>query len=313
MAAPLLDLPSAIVLVALVPYLCAVAVVYQRLVRRLPWRDAWRVARDREASGGALTSLAIGVIVARMVLVNAVAWKYGIPIMSGFRFDVELMAVDRWLHGGLQPWRWLGALLTRPTLVAVDRFYAAWYFAFVFVVIREAWAPPSSRQARFFGAFALVWIAGSILAVLIPSAGPIYYARLTGDSAPYGQLATALHVGPLLATTLQRNLWLAYSQGGTGLVKGIAAFPSLHVAMPALYMVSARGVRERWLWAVFLMLTLVGSIVLGWHYAVDGYAAILLSVCCWWLAGYLIKVMQRQREGIEPRAAVAEALAVSVE
>jgi hypothetical protein len=302
-ATPLLDIPSAIVLVALVPYLCAVAVVYQRLVKRLPWREAWRVARDHEASVGALTSLAIGVVVARMVLVNAVAWKYGIPIITGFRFDVQLTAIDRWLHGGLLPWQWLSGLLARPSLVLLDRFYAAWYVAFVFVVIREAWAPPSDRQARFFGAFAMVWIVGSVLSVLIPSAGPIYYASVTGDAAAYGHLVVVLHTGPLLATTLQRDLWVAYAEGGSGLVKGIAAFPSLHVAMPALYMVSARGVRERWLWGVFLLLTLVGSIVLGWHYAVDGYAAIVLSMGCWWLARYLVRVTSKRNSPAQPEPA----------
>jgi hypothetical protein len=201
---------------------------------------------------------------------------------------VQLTAADRWIHGGRLPWQYLSALLARPSMVLLDRFYAVWYLAFAYVVIREAWSRPSRRQARFFGAFALVWIVGSVLAVVIPSAGPVFYARVTGDATPYGHLEWVLSTGPLLATTLQRDLWSAYAQGAGGLVKGIAAFPSLHVAMPALYAASARGPRERWLWIAFLLLTLVGSIVLGWHYAVDGYAGIVLSVACWRVAGFVV-------------------------
>lgn len=286
-ARPLADLPSALVLVALVPWLAACALAWRRLTHRDPWRLAWQHARASLVSGPALLSLAVGVVLTRTILVNAVAWKYGIPALGGWHYDLTFDAWDRLLHGG-EAWRRADVLLRWPLLWITDRFYELWYAAFVVVVIREAWRRPDARQCRFFVALALTWVAGSVLSVLWPSAGPAYFTAVTG-SPGYGLLTVALAAHPLTATTLQRDLWSAYQHGGEGLVKGIAAFPSLHVAMPALYAAStwSRARRESWGWWGFTALTLAGSVVLAWHYAVDGYAAILLALACWWIAGHL--------------------------
>ena len=91
---------------------------------------------------------------------------------------------------------------------------------------------------------------------------------------------------PLLATDLQARLWLAHQGGDGRWIKGIAAFPSIHVAMPALYALATHG-RWRWVWWGFTGLTLVGSVALGWHYAVDGYAGILLAWLMWRVAGWV--------------------------
>ena len=64
--------------------------------------------------------------------------------------------------------------------------------------------------------------------------------------------------------------------------------PSLHVATSVLFILLARAWGQRWfLWFTvpFAGLILIGSIVLGWHYAVDGYAGGVLAVICWWFAG----------------------------
>ena len=39
---------------------------------------------------------------------------------------------------------------------------------------------------------------------------------------------------------------------------------------------------------------LVTSVHLGWHYAVDGYAAILISWACWWLSKPIARLVHRQ-------------------
>jgi membrane-associated phospholipid phosphatase len=38
-----------------------------------------------------------------------------------------------------------------------------------------------------------------------------------------------------------------------------------------------------WLFAIVIM---VGSVVLGWHYAVDGYAGGLISIAVWKMVGW---------------------------
>ena len=65
--------------------------------------------------------------------------------------------------------------------------------------------------------------------------------------------------------------------------------PSLHVAVPVLFTIVAWGIDRRLgaLFGVYTALILVGSVHLGWHYAVDGYVTLALVPAVWWLAGRL--------------------------
>jgi len=82
----------------------------------------------------------------------------------------------------------------------------------------------------------------------------------------------------LTALRSQGILWQGYIGAGDIKFYGISAMPSMHVALPVLYMLA--GFREnRWLgWAflVYLIAILIGSVHLGWHYAIDGYVSILV-------------------------------------
>jgi membrane-associated phospholipid phosphatase len=78
------------------------------------------------------------------------------------------------------------------------------------------------------------------------------------------------------------------SMPGTHQVKmyyGVAALPSLHVAVLALFAIATRPWRglSIALW-VLTAVTFVGSLALGWHYAVDGYLGVALAWGCWWVA-----------------------------
>jgi hypothetical protein len=60
--------------------------------------------------------------------------------------------------------------------------------------------------------------------------------------------------------------------------------PSIHVAMPLVYALAARATAP-WLavaFGIYGLLILVGSVHLGWHYAVDGYVSLVLVVALWW-------------------------------
>ena len=80
-------------------------------------------------------------------------------------------------------------------------------------------------------------------------------------------------------------LWGAYKEGRP---TSISAFPSLHVAIPALYVAAMWRTRLRWPALLFWALTLLGSIGLLWHYAVDSYAGTLGVLGCWWITGKLV-------------------------
>ena len=76
----------------------------------------------------------------------------------------------------------------------------------------------------------------------------------------------------------QDLLWQGYTGGRPGSA-GISAFPSMHVATATLFALAARRLHPRLFplglayWAVIML----GSVLLAWHYAVDGYVGILLG------------------------------------
>ena len=76
---------------------------------------------------------------------------------------------------------------------------------------------------------------------------------------------------------LQNKLWIEHSGGALG--TGISAFPSLHVGaamLPLLWLVDRFGWRGL-IGAVFPLMIQYGSVVTGFHYAVDGYASALIA------------------------------------
>jgi hypothetical protein len=94
-------------------------------------------------------------------------------------------------------------------------------------------------------------------------------------------------------------MWNLYLVNGRDdkIAGAIAAMPSLHVASACAFYLVARISNRRLGWAffTFLVLMLLGSIHLGWHYAIDGYAGIAGTIAIWWGCGRLVRwpVMQR--------------------
>jgi membrane-associated phospholipid phosphatase len=56
--------------------------------------------------------------------------------------------------------------------------------------------------------------------------------------------------------------------------------PSVHVALTAIMALALRGV-WRWVGFVFFVVILIGSVRLGWHYALDGYVSLLVVLLLW--------------------------------
>jgi hypothetical protein len=145
----------------------------------------------------------------------------------------------------------------------------------------------------------LTWtLVGNLAATLLSSAGPCYYALVVGGDDPYAPLFAYLHQAsdamrfnlfgtmvdlPLSSLQLQDMLWQSHVQGDFGFAKGISAAPSMHIA--STWIVTrfcfAVGRRAAILGSLFLLLIFVGAIHLGWHYAVDGYIAILMAWIIW--------------------------------
>ena len=211
-----------------------------------------------------------------------------------------------------RPIPWLVAdlrdrLFNAPTLLSgAISLVAVALFASCFGLFKEAipalngfgWDPAFARKDGAAGmayllGFVFVWgIGGNLMAVLLSSAGPVYYQPLGlgADFLPLMEhLRAGAEVSPVWALNVQDVLWDGYANDGP--VAGISAMPSMHVAsatLAALYGFTF-GRLAGWLLTAFAAVIQVGSVLLAWHYAVDGYAGILLALAAWAVARRLVR------------------------
>lgn len=221
--------------------------------------------------------------------------KQTLDDVRGFSWDATLASADWWLHGGRHPWEWLWPLVrSSASIRALDLMYVLWFPLLLAFVLWVAWMPDRQLRQRALAATLLVWIVcGVALAFAFPSAGPCYYGAVIPGADPFLPLMEQLqaHDGRafLFATTNQRGLWSAAQQDLWLPFGGISAMPSVHVGM-AVLMALVAGARGRvaggfgWLYALVVQ---VGSVVLGWHYAIDGYLAGVVAALVWLLVGWL--------------------------
>lgn len=214
--------------------------------------------------------------------------KGTIAILTPFHWDEAFAAWDRALHFGRAPHEWLWWLINAP--LAVFLINVAYNFWFVVLAGSMLYASIATRDTRlrhrFLISLILVWVlAGFFVAMAFSSAGPCYFERL-GLGVEFDPLMQALAAAnesyPIWALTTQDILWSGYTGASTGSV-GISAFPSVHVAtavLIAIYATRLSVAAGAALWA-FAALIVVGSVVLGWHYAIDGYAGAILTVAIW--------------------------------
>jgi len=214
--------------------------------------------------------------------------KVAIPHLQPFAWDMAFYKADLVLHGGVLPHEWLSPLLAFPRVMGAINFaYHLWFFVMwalllAFAFQREA----TALRMRFLLSYFAVWIlAGSFLAIAFSSAGPCYFGLIGLSPDPYAGLMRALHqiheVQPLLALNVQARLWEGYQTGNFD--QGISAMPSIHNATSILFALVCFRV-NRWLgWAfsLFALIIGVGSVILGWHYAVDAYVGWIIAYLIW--------------------------------
>jgi membrane-associated phospholipid phosphatase len=172
-----------------------------------------------------------------------------------------------------------------------------WFFVMIstIVIVAAAREDTPLRQQYLMSYMAIWLIAGFFIATTFSSAGPCFFEDL-GLGYRYKPLMDALErsseVWPIWALKTQDMLWEGYKHQRAGSL-GISAFPSLHVANAVLF---ALYYSERWkivgifMW-IFAALIMVGSVVLGWHYAVDGYASVALT----WSILHLVGAYTRRK------------------
>ena len=76
---------------------------------------------------------------------------------------------------------------------------------------------------------------------------------------------------------------------------GISAMPSMHVVAAVLTALISWRFRK-WLGiaaTAYAAIVVIGSFHLAWHYAVDAIAGIALALLFWWIAGVVVRALDR--------------------
>lgn len=284
-AGPLTDLPSTLLALLIGLDLAILRLTVHRVRYSRGWRDSWHELRRGPLRAERLASLVLVTFGMRWLMLTAVSWKTAIPALHPFCCDTALLQADTHLLGK-PAWEYLAWFYRSPAAMRLaDRFYYAWFVVFAWVVLGVAWRPYSAHRRRFLLAMALLWTIGSLAGVALSSAGPVYYTRVTGHPVSYDIVARQLDGYYLWATQVQQQLWNSLVGNRHVLIAGIAAFPSLHVAVPALLAASARATRWRAAGWLLTVATWFCSVALGWHYLVDGAGGIVIAMLSWQVAG----------------------------
>lgn len=223
------------------------------------------------------------------------SYKALIPELHAFSWDLQLAEWDRSLHFGIDPWRYLAPALVAPVAVkALDLLYHPVWSLLIFGM--WTWmaldrSKPIVRVQLLLSLPATWILAGSVAATLFSSAGPCYFVEVGGEADRFGPLLdrlAAIHgEWPLMSHMAQGALWERHVSRGSGFGSGISAMPSVHVASAFVLVLLARHYGPRVLApaAAYFAAILAGSVLLGWHYALDSYAGAALAWAMWALCG----------------------------
>ena len=279
--------------------------IVPRATSRSGWRPrAWGPAAKEVIAERWTRRRAIGVVVA-IISFYAVYLSYRnvksfLPLVRPESYDGFLLDVDRVLFLGHDPGTLLQDLL--GTGVAAHVLSSAYLFFLSFIPISLGLALVWSRDARpglwYVTALSLNWILGVASYYVLPAFGPIYVAPFLFDELP---ATGASRLQELLATD---RLSFIITPEASEQAQSIAAFASLHVSIVFTAALIARLVRaprplEIGLW-IFLGLTILSTVYLGWHYFVDDIAGIALGAAAVYLGaratGYPYTPFERVRE-----------------
>ena len=191
--------------------------------------------------------------------------KAMIPLATTMWADIPLADLEAAILGQ-DAWR----LLPLPNSL-IETIYFTWPLVVCGAFVTEFLGRRLNRDQSLLAFFLTIGLLGAFGQYLLPSGGPIFWERLG-----YGNRFAEMEI--LDRTMIAGSkLWHAYQGHAVSFASGISAFPSIHVATTAWIAISFR----HWLSYAYLAVIFFGSIILGWHYAIDGVAGIAGALICY--------------------------------
>lgn len=223
--------------------------------------------------------------------------KSMLPELLPFAFDPALADIDEFIHGGPA---WMRVRFLDGLTDMVRSLYSeTWFLLTTGITFAMCMARPGRLRSQYIWTFLLCWsMLGILIAGCFLSAGPVYYDRLI-DEGRFVDLTdrlTSLIREDNFSSQYPDLLWTAYVTKTAGVGTGISAFPSLHLAMATLFFLVAHRFNRLlgWVMLGYLCIIMLGSVHLGWHYAVDGYFSIIATTVIWKVVGIRLNAPERQ-------------------
>lgn len=210
--------------------------------------------------------------------------KNDVPFVNPHLWDSTLHRLDRAMWLGHDPATVLHQIFGTGLAASFFSFiYIAWIVLIpVSLAIALVWSRNQQISEWFVTAVAVDWVLGVATYFLLPTLGPIY-----ADTELFRRLPHTY------VTTLQDSMIadrhdVLADPRATDAVQSIAAFASLHVGLMvtvclfAELVVFPRMVRiSAW---IFLGLTVLATVYLGWHYFTDVLGGIVLGALGIWIS-----------------------------
>lgn len=218
------------------------------------------------------------------------------PLVNDRLFDGDLARFDRMLFAGSDPGvllhNLLGTGLAAHVLSAV---YMVWIVLIpASIGIALAWTRSTLAGVWYVTALTFDWALGAALYVAVPTVGPVY-----SNPAEYVGLPETY------VSRLQHSMWadrvaVLGDPAHSGL-QTIAAFASLHVGIMVTICLLLEFIKAaRWMrtaaW-LFLGMTCLATVYLGWHFVADVICGALLGAVAIWLSA----VTTGNHVGLRPR------------
>ena len=129
-------------------------------------------------------------------------------------------------------------------------------------------------------AFVIAFYLTGVISLTFPTAGPAFYRpelfHLAGTASSEGQEMLRHY----MAGEIQQN----------GLIPGTRAMPSLHVGLTGMmtWFVAREKPWTSWLLVPWVLLTWLSTVMLGWHYALDGTGGLVVA----WASVVIARIIQ---------------------
>jgi hypothetical protein len=228
-----------------------------------------------------------------------------VGFLQPYEWDSVFIRWDLMIHGQ-DAWRAIQPLIGYPKVtfffaMAYQMWILLLYIAFPLVCI---WRGNRLLRQQMIISFLLCWIIiGVVMANWLASLGPCFLEPMIGNPRFHEQMAYLASVDklyPLFVLDVQKELLESYLAGNHGLGRGISAMPSMHVSIAFLFAMFSWRVSFRLgiAAATYCMVILLGSVHLGYHYAVDGYVAIVATLIIWVTAGLIANKLPTRTRNI---------------